>query len=67
MSDLIGVGRHSILSYLWYLARCDFGLRSLLQREARCAKKELKTLFKEEAAKQHKRMAVPPTSVVPLG
>ena len=37
-----------------------------LQREARSAKKELKTMFKEEAVKQHKRMAAPPSSIVPL-
>ncbi|KAL3156668.1 Protein ltv1 [Trebouxia sp. C0009 RCD-2024] len=37
------------------------------KREARCAKKELKIMFKEEAAKQHKRMAAPPSSIVPLG
>ena len=37
-----------------------------LQREARSAKKELKTMFKEEAVKQHRRMAAPPSSVVPL-
>ena len=38
----------------------------VLQREARSAKKELKTMFKEEAVKQHKRMAAPPSSIVPL-
>ena len=38
-----------------------------MQREARSAKKELKIMFKEEAVKQHKRMATPPSSVVPLG
>lgn len=37
-----------------------------LQREARSAKKELKTMFKEEAVKQHRRMAAPPSSIVPL-
>jgi len=37
-----------------------------LQRQARSAKKELKTMFKEEAVKQHKRMAAPPSSIVPL-
>ncbi|DBA99090.1 hypothetical protein WJX77_009113 [Trebouxia sp. C0004] len=36
------------------------------KREARSAKKELKTMFKEEAVKQHKRMAAPPSSIVPL-
>ena len=38
----------------------------LLQREARSAKKELKTMFKEETVKQHKRMANPPSSIMPL-
>ncbi|KAL0054064.1 hypothetical protein WJX82_003186 [Trebouxia sp. C0006] len=36
------------------------------KRQARSAKKELKTMFKEEAVKQHKRMAAPPSSIVPL-
>ena len=38
----------------------------VLQREARSTKKELKTMFKEEAVKQHKRMATPPSSIIPL-
>ena len=47
--------------------KVSFDITYRLQREARSAKKELRMMFKEEAAKQHKRMATPPSSIIPLG
>lgn len=53
------------LSRTAVLVAADYWLL-VMQREARSAKKELKTMFKEEAVKQHKRMAAPPSSIIPL-